>query len=532
MKDIKKITLLFPPIPNGQWAWVILPSSGMAYLDAVLRDKFDVKIVDVNLLHPTAEFYEEYNKLKYPSTWKEIHPQILEKMLKITEKTQPDVIGVGSWSFNMSFVMEFIRAFKARNPHIPLILGGITPTHMPTEVLQLSPYVDYIVRGEGEFTSRELLEKLSLNKPVNKVRGISFRNKEGKIVHTADRPQIKNLDKLPFFDYENFVGFKQWNSPPKMHFVNVMASRGCVGRCSFCSVAAFWGKQRFYSDEYVIGQIKYLLDLYDLAEDKIAWMDDNFVASFSRTKRLLNKTHNKFPEYKQQIVDMRIEGTHSGCTPQEFLNFAKKVNVEFMGLGMESLNSESLVFMNKTINPERYKKIVLKLINLGEKNEIRIYLSGIIGLPNETKKDMIRQANFFIDLFNNHKFVEYAFEPPCLHPGTKLWGDYLKGKIKVYKRPTQSAKSWQESLFSEKYNHLIWMEPNAYRIANTKMNAEEFEYTLYRLFRILARLGNIAREGQPRFFVEKLDYDGSNLNKIFEESKGWPHYGFGEVLKV
>jgi radical SAM superfamily enzyme YgiQ (UPF0313 family) len=531
MNNINKVTLIFPPIPNGQWAWVIYPSMGMAYLDAVLRDKFDVTIVDSNLLHPTVEFYEEYNKLKYPARWKEIHPKILKKIIKITEKTQPDILGIGSWSFNMSFVAEFIREFKARNPEIPIILGGITPTHMPTEVLELLPYIDYIVRGEGEITIQELLEKLSRNESVNRVKGISFRNKEGKIVHTPDRSPIKKLDQLPFFDYENFLGFKKWNSPPKMHYLEVMASRGCTANCSFCTVAAFWGRQRFYSDEYVIKQIKHLLDLYDFIENKIAWMDDNFVIQFNKTKRLLKKAHIIFPEYAHQLVDMRIESIHAGCTPAEFLNFAKKVKVEFMGFGMESLNSNSLIFMNKTINLEKYKKIVYKLINLGEKYKIRIYLSGIIGLPNETKKDMIKQTNFYIDVFNNYKFGEFCAEPPCLHPGTKLWKEYLEGKIKVYRVLPESAKRWQESLFSEKYNHLIWMVPNAYRIANNKMNVEEFEYILYKIYRILIRLGNISREEkQPRFFVEKLDYNGDNLDKIFKESQSWPHYGFQKVM--
>lgn len=443
MRNIKKITLFFPPIPNGIWAWLIYPSMGMAYLDAVLREKFDVTIVDSNLLHPTAEFYEKYNRLKYPTRWKEIHPKILEKMIKITGKTQPDIVGVGSWSFNMSVVAEFLREFKARNPEIPLILGGITPTHMPTEVLELMPYIDYIGRGEGEYTLLELCQKLSENKSVNKVKGISFKNKEGKIVHTPDRPPIQNLNKMPLFDYENFLGFKKWNSPHRMHYLEVMTSRGCVAHCSFCSVAAFWGRERFYSDEYVIKQIKHLLDLYDFVENKIAWMDDNFVVHFSKTKKLLEKAHITFPEYKHQIIDMRIDSTYAGCTPVEFLQFAKKVKVEFAGFGMESLNSESLTFIHKTISPERYKNIVHKLLDLGEKNKIRIYLSGIIGLPNETKKDMIRQVNFFIDVFNNYKFGEGDVEPPCLHPGTKLWKEYLEGKIKVYKLPYENARRWR-----------------------------------------------------------------------------------------
>ena len=133
-----KATIFWPPTPQGRWNFRIYPSMGCAYLDAVLREKYKVSVVDANIVHGnTAEFYKDYNKIHNPSkTVLDVWDDILNKLIKITEETNPDFLCVGSWSYNMPFIAEFTRNFKARNPNIPIILGGINPTLIPNETLK------------------------------------------------------------------------------------------------------------------------------------------------------------------------------------------------------------------------------------------------------------------------------------------------------------------------------------------------------------------------------------------------------------
>lgn len=495
-----KITIFWPPIPQGSWNFRIYPSMGAAYLDAVLRGEYKISVVDANIVYgPTAEFYKDYNEVYNPSKkvlgiWN----SILIKLIKITEKTNPDILCVGSWSYNMPVVAEFTRLFKARNPGIPIILGGINPTLVPDETMLTLPYIDYLVRGEGEETILELMDALSKNKPVNNINGVSFW-KDNKIVHTAKRDFTKNLDKLPFMDYENFIGFKQWNTEP-MEFVQVMVSRGCVGSCSFCSVYQMWKMQRFYSEEYVIKQIKHLLDLYDYKRDCVAFMDDNFVVSLDRTKKLIDTFKNEFPDFVWQIIDMRVE-----AMSKEFFDYIKEKNCEFVGFGMESVHSPSLKFLNKTMNPEEYKKRVFKILDITEKLEIKTMLSSILGTPYETKKDMIAQSNFFIDIFNRYKQANFDVAPLVIHPGTDLWYKYKSNGIRVYRRPPHSPKRFYEGMFADKWDHLLEFVPNAYRVLSPKMPKEEFEKILFELIKEhLNPLTRIIRQNLERENKEYL----------------------------
>lgn len=497
---MKKVTLFWPPIPNGPLNFVIYPSMGMAYLDSVLREKFEVQIVDANLLHPTIEFYKWYNEGKYgEERARGIEEGILKKMITITERTNPEILGVGSWTYNMPFIAEFTREFKARNPDIPLILGGINPTLIPDETLQTLPYVDYLVRGEGEYTFPELVQKITKKKSASKVKGVSF-IKDKQIVHTENRPAIKNLDSLPFMDYDNFLGFDKWYKENGLDFIQVMTSRGCVANCSFCTVHQVWKSQRFYSDEYVLKQMSHMLDLYNFKNDIVAFMDDNFVASFEKTKRLIEKFKEKFPEYIWQIVDMRIDALSEG-----FLQYVRKKGCEFIGFGVESINASSLKFMNKTLNPEQYKRRVFNLLDTAEKLKIRTMLSSILGTPNETREEMLNQANFYVDIFNKHPHAGIDVEPLVVHPATPLWYKYKKGEMKIYKRPKGAPKRFYEGLFADKWDHLVEMVPNSYRIPNENMTKEEFESILKKIFEILFPLSENSRAGlirEKQYYIE------------------------------
>ena len=497
-----KVTIFWPPIPQGSWNYRIFPCMGAAYLDAVIREKYEVDVVDSNIVHgQTAEFYKDYNEIHSPSEEViKIWNKILMKLINITEQTSPDYLCVGSWSYNMPVIAEFTRLFKARNPQIPILLGGMNPTLIPDETLEALPYIDYLVRGEGEETIMELLEALEKNTPIDTIKGISFW-KDKKILHTETRPYIKNLDSLPVMDYENFIGFDDWNKSP-MEFLQVMTSRGCVGKCSFCSVYQMWKAERFYSPNYVNKQIGHLLDLYSFKEEKIAFMDDNFVVNIEKTKKLINPFRTKFPSFNWQIIDMRVD-----AMSKAFFDYIGKNKCEFVGFGVESVHAASLTFLNKTIDNEEYKKRVFKILEYANEWDITAMLSSILGTPKETKKDMLTQTNFFIDVFNKYENTNFDVAPLVIHPATNLWYKHKKGELNLYKRPPHSPKRFYEGMFADKWDHLLEFVPNAYRIKSDKMKTEDFEKLLYELIKNkLNPLTRIARDKLKREKVDLIEY--------------------------
>jgi len=308
---------------------------------------------------------------------------------------------------------------------------------------------------------------------------------------------IAELDMLPVMDYEDFLGFHDWNRRP-MEFAQVMASRGCVGRCSFCTVYQVWGAQRFYSPEYVIHQIRHLADLYPYENPTVAFMDDNFLVNLDRMKKLIGVFKDNFKDYKWQIVDMRVD-----AISKDFFDFIKSMDCEFVGFGVESVHCASLDFLNKTADAQAYKNKVFKILDLAEGMRIRTMLSSILGTPHETRADMIMQADFFIEVFNNYRYANFDVAPLVIHPRTDLWHAYKSKQIEVYKRPAHSPKRFYEGMFADKWDHLIEFVPNAYRVANTKMPRDEFEGLLNDL--IKNRLNPLTRAARQRLDNERAD---------------------------
>lgn len=98
-----------------------------------------------------------------------------------------------------STVNDAIRTLelaKRLNPAVITILGGVHPTFCHEEVLAVSDAVDYIVRGEGENTMRELLRTLEKGGDPARVPGLAFR-RDGRFVTTARRAGMEEIDDLP-----------------------------------------------------------------------------------------------------------------------------------------------------------------------------------------------------------------------------------------------------------------------------------------------------------------------------------------------
>src|ERR1700752_3058960 len=82
--------------------------------------------------------------------------------------------------------VEIARAVKAWNPDFPIILGGWHPSLLPKQTLE-SPYIDIVVRGQGEDTMLELVQHLESRTPIDLIPGIGFK-RDGKLIFTTERP--------------------------------------------------------------------------------------------------------------------------------------------------------------------------------------------------------------------------------------------------------------------------------------------------------------------------------------------------------
>jgi len=446
-----RVTLFFPSTNPGRYMpkSVPLPNLGIGYIGTVLRHHgYDVHCVDANVLCPDISnddhLHDEY---------------VLNHSLNIIEETNPDVLGVGSWTVNFPFAAELIARFAERNPEKLIVLGGYQASFLPQFVLQLLPQIDILVRGEGENTMLELMDKLETGNRIDEVNGIAFRKGE-EIVRTPDRDLIPNLDALPFIDYSIFVNFEPEKEPGLM----VLTSRGCPYNCIFCSCKAFWRKIRTRSVGNIIEEIKQLRDRYKT--NSFGVCDDLFTASKKKILDFCEMLHRE-NIHMDWNFNARID-----TLDESIINLLLQNGASRIFCGLESININTLRFIGEK-NPEEYLKTAFKLIELCLADAAPIKFSTIVGFPNETKKEIVTMLTIVRNLKSHGVAISTGL--PICYPGTGLWNMYEKSQIRLTKIRDNRVRRNCSGMFSEKYEHLPECVPSAWMIENPHFDAESME---------------------------------------------------------
>ena len=218
-----RICLVDPPhkLFPGLRMWT--PSFGLLSVAAYLQAKtaFPVEILDcTTFLDP----------------WGELARRI--------EAAKPDLIGVTCSATCLSpEALQAIRLAKKISPRSVVVAGGGHFSLVAEKVLAEIPELDYIITGEGEVTFVELASCLEQGEhSVDDIPGLAFR-RDGKVVFTAPRGLLKNLDSLPMPAYHLLdmeADAYYWHGMGRRAF-GISTSRGCGDSCAYCSESQFWG---------------------------------------------------------------------------------------------------------------------------------------------------------------------------------------------------------------------------------------------------------------------------------------------------
>ena len=151
---------------------------------------------------------------------------------------------------------QTLAQVKELNSRIKTILFGSHSTFMPKFCLQ-EDVVDYIVLSEPEETIRCLLAVLKNNGSVESLEGVGYKNSTGEIIINARRP-FMDMDTLPIPDRRLLSQGIDYFNPvvKKMPYTTMQTSRGCPGKCIFCTAPVFYGnKYRWRSPAAVLEEI-------------------------------------------------------------------------------------------------------------------------------------------------------------------------------------------------------------------------------------------------------------------------------------
>jgi radical SAM superfamily enzyme YgiQ (UPF0313 family) len=165
------------------------------------------------------------------------------------------------------------QRLKARFPAIQMVWGGYFPSLYPQPVLN-APYVDWIVRGQGEQTFVELLEVLDGYRDPKTVAGLGFRDNGSPWIGPERR--VLGPDAFPAPPYGK-VDVEEYLHPTFLGRRSAVyqASIGCPYSCNFCGViSAFGSREKFEEPSRTVKHLAYLVERHGV--DGVHFYDNNF----------------------------------------------------------------------------------------------------------------------------------------------------------------------------------------------------------------------------------------------------------------
>ena len=364
------------------------PPLGLAYLASMIREEHDVRIVD--------SLAEEF-------AYKDVE--------KVIKRYDPDVIGITSTTSMIPDAYIVAKMAKRINENVKVVMGGPHVTFVPKRTFEECPYVDFIVRGEGEITFRELVDALEKNKDPSNILGLSI-NLGDKVKNNPPRPLIKDVDTIPMPSYDLLPIEKyQVNG---VRFGTVMTSRGCPFNCAFCSSSLQFGKKwRGHSDSRVIEELKYLYEKYGIRE--IEFLDDTFTLNRKRAIRIAERI-------RKGGLDISWSGSSRvDIFTDDLAQAMKKGGCHTIFFGIESGSQKTLDFIGKGITPEQSISAVKK----AKRHEISALGAFVIGFPEETREDIEKTIKLSKKV--GVDFAQFTIATP--YPGTRLWKYALAKKL-------------------------------------------------------------------------------------------------------
>lgn len=472
------------------------PPLGLAYIAAVLeRAGIDVSILDALILGLEnaclISMHDQTLELR-GLDWKSLEVRIANE--------DPDIVGISCLFSSQAWTChKLAKIVKKIDKDIITIMGGAHPSAVPFEVLK-DENLDFVVIGEGEATVLDLvscLEKDVSKKAIQKVKGIAYRDNR-EYVKTPRRPLIENLDTLPFpahhlLPMKKYAKSSHGVNIKRKPFFSMITSRGCPGRCTFCSIHTIWGRVwRARSPVNVVDEIELLVDKYGVRE--IHFEDDNLTLDPRRMRGVCD-----------EIIKRDIDITWSTPNGVRIDTLSRELLLKMKDSGCFSLN-----FGIESGDPVVRREIIKKPISIPHAKkvvewcrQIGIWTSGffILGMPGENETTFQKT----IQLAKNLGLDSASFFIASPYPGTKLYEtslekDYIQEinweKLRVFHPLIETEDFKKKDLY--KWRKKAYRAMAKYRISSPKLilhelsNISSFE-DLSQYFRLLKRLLQILR---------------------------------------
>lgn len=362
-----KTLLIYPP-SESVYGLPRYPTLGITYLATVLYQQgYLVEVLDMRF--PKNGF------------------AFLKKRLRVFK---PDIVGVGSTSFDFPGAQKVFRLVKRISPKMITILGGPHASVCASQAIS-DKNIDYLLIGEGE----EELPKL--------IEGIEQKKRAKKIIQAKP---IKNLNALPFPKWDLFP-LNDYRVQGRLR-LPLMTSRGCPFSCIYCVSWKTHGKKfRIRSPQNVVDEIEN--DMICYGAKNFSFLDDNFTLQPQRALEICQEIIKR----KLKISWTCDQGIRADTTNRKLFQAMKQSGCQLVALGVESADQAVL---NKMKKGEQIEAIRQAIIDAKEAGLI-VKAFFIVGGPG----DNLEKTQKAIEFFKEAKVDIPRFGMMTAYPGSELW---------------------------------------------------------------------------------------------------------------
>lgn len=365
------------------------PPLGLAYLAAVLEaDDHEVQVFDFGLEPDTPLEDDAARALAF----------------------EPHLVGITAMTSVYHSALETATLLKAYLGR-PIVLGGPHATVYPHRVLNEAPVIDYVVRGEGEETLRELVRALDNGaRDVSAIQGLTYRHR-GEIVSSPDRPLIDDLDALPF-PARHLLDPKRYGlrTPAGEPMITVLSSRGCPYNCSYCFKGIVGRTYRQRSPDNIIAELHQVIDRY--GAHSFYFIDDLFTINLRRLEALTQQLIDEQLDVRWQCL-ARVDRVNPEILKKMYAAGCRRIHY-----GIESGNQQVLDRIGKRIELSQVRQAVRWTHDAGI--ETKGYF--MLGLPGDTAETMEQTVNLAVEL----DLDQTMFSLTTPFPGTRLWDELVE----------------------------------------------------------------------------------------------------------
>ncbi len=409
---------------------LLVPEYGVMYVAAFLKGMG----IDFEVLNLVADVFDEVSWFQEdsggergdedspslsPIAGEEALAKARDHLLRSLERLNPQVL---LFPISIYYVALHARKLlvdlKRLMPDCVMVVGGVYATLHAEEIME-DGGADFVVRGEGEWTTLELLTALREGvREFSGIRGLTWRRGE-EWVHNPPRERERDLDRFPhlYTVSEEFkVGLRYRLLKTLNPFddyvpgAGFLTSRGCPEECTFCLDPTIWErKTRYHSPEYVGQVLQYCWQHFRDGEPSFYFGDATFALNRKRLWKIL-EIAEKVP------YTYHIQTRVDTVTP-EVLKGLKESRFASVALGAESLDDRILaeVVRKRTTGAE-----IIRAARAVRDAGMKPLLTFIAGLPTDTRENLERTAR----LLRDEGFNESSFFPLVVFRGTQLYQEF------------------------------------------------------------------------------------------------------------